>query len=91
MQKIRIINLSGGDDIVRVLDDNGLPTNEPFTEAPLQEFECPDCHNLTYGRFEPFVNRGIEAWCSTCGKTKYTEAALKAFAESRSATPVKEE
>lgn len=43
----------------------------------LQEFECPRCHSKTFGRFEPFVNRGIKRWCSACGYTETDNSELR--------------
>lgn len=51
----------------RNIDDGDTP------EISLARFECPRCHNLTFGRFEPFVVKGIDAWCSACGYSEYNE------------------
>lgn len=46
-------------------------------EITLAQFECPRCHNLTFGKFEPFVVKGIDRWCSMCGYSEYNETHAK--------------
>jgi len=53
------------------LDDNEQPiTREEYERALAQRttgYTCPQCGAQTFGMFEPFLERGIRAWCSSCG------------------------
>lgn len=75
MTKTRIINPRTGSEIWHYYDDEGHEITREEYEAlpqPTQvEYECPHCHNSTFGKFEPFYSLGIEAWCSTCGYTSF--------------------
>ena len=52
-------------------DDEGHPlaVNEYDAELARQTtaYICPECGSPTFGKFEPFAQRGIKAWCSNCG------------------------
>lgn len=77
MYKERIISMDGEEDRELYFHDDGSPGSyeeylsiQEQDKAAMGEFECPRCHSDTFGRFEPFVGRGIERWCSVCGFTE---------------------
>ena len=67
----RIIDLSSDASIDRYYTNDGTPlTREEYMNALAREttaYTCPMCGKPTFGRFEPYVERGIDAWCSACG------------------------
>lgn len=73
MQKIR--RITSVRESIKYYDDLGREiTKEQYDSTPqreLDEYECPRCHNLTFGRFEPFFPVGISEWCPMCYYTEY--------------------
>lgn len=74
MIRDKIINLDDDNAPIELYYDNdGLPISKAqfLNEIQLREFECPACHADTFGRFEPFVRKGVLRWCSVCGFSEF--------------------
>lgn len=67
----RIINFDNETVLDVYLDDYEQPITQEEYERNLAQkttaYTCPQCGARTFGMFEPFLERGIRAWCSSCG------------------------
>lgn len=80
MIRTRIIDINGDKpDRIIYQTNSGLPmTEQEAQEAeaaimarPIRKFECPACRCKTFGCFEPFIEKGINKWCSICGYSEF--------------------
>ena len=80
----RIIDLTNDTEAEIFYDDQGWPVSSADFENAAREvtgYICPECGSPTFGKFEPFVDRGILAWCSSCGHQVVDKARYLAWQE----------
>lgn len=70
MIRDRVLDLTNDTEQELFFDENGWPVSSAEFEQAARKatgYICPECGKATFGKFEPFVDRGILAWCSSCG------------------------
>ena len=64
-------------------DDSGTKLELSEYDAKLARqataYICPECGSPTFGKFEPFTQRGILSWCSNCGYQVVDKESYKAW------------
>ncbi len=88
MIRERRIDIATDTETQRAFSDNGEPLSLEEAERRSKQgnFTCPECGAPTFGRFEPFVERGITRWCSNCGYMEHDKATFKAYVKNHPET-----
>lgn len=84
MIRDRVLDLTNDTEQELFFDENGWPVSSAEFEQAAREttgYVCPECGKPTFGKFEPFIERGIIAWCSSCGHQVVDKARYLAWQE----------